>query len=54
VFGSGRGCNEVTGRFVIHEIAFAADGSVLRFVADFEQHCEGGPPALRGTIRYYA
>jgi hypothetical protein len=54
VFGSGRGCNQVTGRFVIHELAVAPDGSVLRFVADFEQHCEGGAPALRGTIEYSA
>jgi hypothetical protein len=52
VSGSGRGCNRIFGRFDIHEIAFDGNGLLLRFAADFEQHCEGMTPALFGAIRY--
>lgn len=52
VSGSGRGCNTVIGRFQIHEITLGAGGTVTRFAADFEQHCEGGAPALYGSVRY--
>jgi hypothetical protein len=54
VFGTGRGCNDLTGRFDVREAVYAPDGSVLRFAADFEQHCSGGAPALRGSIRFNA
>jgi hypothetical protein len=47
--GNGRGCNELTATFTVREIAFQANGALRRFLADFEQHCEGGTPALRGT-----
>src|SRR5438552_2711315 len=50
--GEGRGRGE-TGRFEILEIAYAADGSVQRFAADFVQRCvEVGVPALFGQIRF--
>jgi len=52
--GRGRGCNTVSGRFDVLEVAYAADGRVTRFAADFAQHCEGGAPALFGQIRYNA
>ena len=45
----GRGCNELTATFTIHELTFDANGVLRTFRADFEQHCEGGTPALRGT-----
>jgi hypothetical protein len=48
------GCNQTTGRFDVLEAVYAADGTVERFAADFEQHCEGGEPALHGQIRYHA
>ena len=54
VSGSGRGCNTLTGRFDVLEAVYAADGSVQKFAADFEQHCEGATPALRGSVRYNA
>jgi hypothetical protein len=54
VFGSGRGCSTVTGRFDVLEAVYATDGSIERFAADFEQHCEGNVPALRGSVRYQA
>lgn len=50
--GSGRGCSRATGRFDILEISVAPDGSVVRFAADFEQHCEDADPGLFGAIRY--
>jgi hypothetical protein len=52
VFGDGRGCNTVTGRFLVLELVTGADGSVSRFAADFEQHCEDSPPALFGSVRF--
>ena len=54
VSGFSRGCNRLTGRFVVLEVAIAPNGIVDRFAADFEQHCEDAVPALVGSIRYYA
>jgi subtilisin family serine protease len=48
----GIGCNELTGRFVVLDVAFGMDNQVERFAADFEQHCEGITPALFGSVRY--
>jgi VCBS repeat protein len=52
VFGSGRGCNQLSGRFVVREITRDGAGSVTAFAADFEQHCEMGSAALFGAVRY--
>ena len=52
VSGAGSGCNVSTGRFVVLEIAYRPDGRILRFAADFEQHCEDMGPGLYGAIRY--
>jgi DNA-binding beta-propeller fold protein YncE len=52
VFGDGRGCNTVTGRFNIDELTFWSNGDVRVFQATFEQHCSGAPPALFGRIRF--
>lgn len=54
VFGSGRGCNEVSGEFTVTKLSRDADGQVDALAATFVQHCEGGDPALHGTIHYYA
>ena len=45
-------CPSITGSFVVKELARAADGTVLRFAADFEQHCNGEAPALFGGVRF--
>ena len=50
--GQARGCNTALGRFDVLEILYAPDGSVTRFAADFEQHCEGRDAALFGAVRY--
>lgn len=50
VSGNGRGCNTLTGSFTVTEIAIGASGAIEHFDADFEQHCEGATPALRGHV----
>jgi hypothetical protein len=48
----GRGCNTLAGNFVIRDATFGPGPVLERFDMDFEQHCEGAVPALRGTFRY--
>ena len=52
VVGDGNGCNEVWGRFVVIEATYLPGGQVVRFGADFEQHCDGLLPALFGSVRF--
>jgi len=55
VYGDGRGCNTVSGSFTVLEYEKdAGTGDVTRFAATFEQHCEGGTAAARGTIAWNA
>ena len=48
--GMGRGCNQLTGQFVIYEIQYGPGDTIERLRATFEQHCEGAVPALRGDV----
>lgn len=49
--GNGRNCNTVSGWFVIDSVSYV--GVTLSSIEmRFEQHCEGGGPALRGAIRW--
>lgn len=55
VGGIGRGCNQLTGSFTVHQVEYNYVGSsiqLVRFAATFEQHCEGVTPALYGTVYY--
>jgi hypothetical protein len=52
VSGDGRGCNTLTGSFVIRLVSYGSGTTINAFWATFEQHCEGVVPALRGEIRY--
>jgi len=54
IFGDGRGCGTYTGKFLIKEFTTDAANNVTSFWATFEQHCEGGAPALRGDVRFQA
>jgi len=54
VYGDGRGCNTLTGSFEVKEIHYGANNVIESFWASFEQHCEGGVPALRGDISFNA
>jgi len=48
----GRGCATATGSFRVLELKRHEDGNFQRFAADFEQHCEGYGPPLRGFVVY--
>lgn len=52
-FGDGRGCNTATGSFSIDSFTYTS-GVLTAVDLRFEQHCEGGTPALRGTIHWRA
>lgn len=54
VSGDGRGCNQLTGQFVVLDSAYGTSGDVERFDAIFQQNCEGFMPPLYGRIRYNA
>jgi hypothetical protein len=49
VSGAGRGCNTLAGQFNIRQIRYTGL-KLERLLVDFEQHCEGGAPALYGTV----
>ncbi|HKP74310.1 MAG TPA: Ig-like domain-containing protein [Longimicrobiaceae bacterium] len=52
-YGTGRGCNVVTGRFVIQDIAIDYEGQVRRLHASFRQYCEGGSTYLDGDVAIF-
>ena len=52
--GTGRGCNMLTGSFVIRALQIGPGNSLDRLHATFEQHCEGRSPALKGEISVVA
>lgn len=45
-----RGCNEVSGYFIVHEYDFS-DEAAPKIALDFKQYCAGASAALNGTIR---
>ncbi|NNF15229.1 MAG: Ig-like domain-containing protein [Gammaproteobacteria bacterium] len=49
--GGGRGCNTLTGRFVILEILYGAGGDIDRFAADLALKCDGSFGVFRASIR---
>lgn len=48
--GDGRGCNTLTGQFVVHQAEYDAAGAPIKLDISFEQHCEGGAPAAYGEV----
>ena len=52
VYGNGRGCNTLTGTFTVDSISVALDSTLQSGGISFVQHCEGAPPALRGTLDF--
>lgn len=50
VDGDGRGCNTLSGRFVIKSLTWTQAAGVAAMDVLFEQHCEGMTPALRGEL----
>lgn len=49
--GDGRGCNQETGWVAIDDVKYIS-GELQSIDVRFEQHCEGGTPALRGKIHW--
>jgi hypothetical protein len=50
--GSGRGCNQIAGRYTVLEVQTDGSGIITRLAIDFEQHCEGPQaPPLYGSLR---
>jgi PKD repeat protein len=49
--GDGRGCNELTGWFVVDSVTYAND-TIQSIDLRFEQRCDGATPALRGKISW--
>jgi hypothetical protein len=54
ISGNGRGCNTLTGEFTVNSIDFRPDDTIRWASVTFEQHCEGGTPALHGTFSFRA
>ncbi len=54
--GDGRGCNTITGSFVIDSLLWSAGigSTLLALDMRFEQHCEERAAALHGTIHWSA
>ena len=49
--GMGRGCNTLTGWFVVDSVTYAGN-AIASLDLRFEQHCEGVAPTLRGKIHW--
>jgi hypothetical protein len=51
--GQGRGCNTLTGWFAVDAVSYSGT-SLTSIDLRFEQHCDGGAPALHGAIHWHA
>jgi hypothetical protein len=50
-YGDGRGCNTLTGWFVVDNVNYSG-GTITALDLRFEQHCEGAGPALHGQVHW--
>ncbi len=50
--GESRGCQTVSGRFVVDKLELDAAGDPQQLSAQFEFHCEGFAPAVVGAINF--
>src|SRR5678815_5570769 len=48
--GAGRGCSTLGGSFIVTDLVWAANGSMVSFHATFTQSCERLNPALQGEV----
>jgi len=49
---TGGGCNQLTGRFVVHEAEYGPNRTLVSFAADFEVTCVGATGTVTGTVRF--
>ncbi len=54
VSSTGRGCNEVKGRFTVHAISADTAGRITSLDATLTQFCEASTGGLTATVRYAA
>lgn len=55
VFGEGRACNSVAGRFRVDQADYDGSGNLVAFAARFEQHCDDATaPSLFGMVAWNA
>jgi hypothetical protein len=52
-YGEHRGCNTLTGWFVVDEVSYS-NGMLMSIKLRFEQHCEGAVSALHGEVNWTA
>jgi len=50
-YGNGRGCNKLSGWFAVDSVRYSGT-ELAEIQIRFEQHCEGGDPALNGIIKW--
>lgn len=50
VYGDGRGCNKLRGKFSVNQLKFDSAGKPTLLDITFEQHCEGAAPAAYGQV----
>ena len=51
IWGSGRGCTKIAGRFRVNQLETASDGTISKLWVMYEQHCGERTPALIGEVR---
>jgi hypothetical protein len=52
ISGLGRGCNTLTGRFDVRDVAYDSSGALTRLAVDATQYCEGSARALHVYLRF--
>jgi len=52
VGGDARGCSTSTGTMTVHQISVDGGGQIDALAVTYEQHCDGGTPALFGELRF--
>lgn len=52
ITGDGRGCNQLSGSFMIHELAFDEAASLRTMTVTWSQYCENGFDELRGCMHF--
>jgi len=52
IFGNGRGCNSVCGRFQVKEFSEDGNGNITHLWLTFTQYCECDSAAMTGEIRF--
>jgi hypothetical protein len=52
ISGLGRGCNQLSGSFIVRDVAYDATGLLTRLAVDATQYCETSARALHVYLRY--